>query len=50
MNTIGFIILRHVNNEQTGIYWKKCYESIRRFYKKWISFTNNVLIYIFNFR
>lgn len=34
MNTIGFIILRHVNNEQTSIYWKKCYESIRRFYKK----------------
>ena len=34
MATIGFIILRHVNNQETGIYWKKCYESIRRFYKE----------------
>ena len=34
MATIGFIILRHVNNKETSIYWKKCYESIRRFYKE----------------
>ena len=30
--TIGFIILRHVNNEKTNMYWQKCYKSIRQFY------------------
>lgn len=28
----GFIILRHVNNKKTDAYWKKSYESIRKFY------------------
>ena len=32
MKTIGFIILRHVKDEITSIYWKKCYESIRIYY------------------
>jgi UDP-glucose 4-epimerase len=31
-NSFGFIILRHVNNEQTNLYWQKCYISIRKFY------------------
>ena len=30
--TIGFIILRHINNIKTSWYWKLCYESIRNFY------------------
>jgi glycosyltransferase involved in cell wall biosynthesis len=30
--TIGFIILRHVNNEKTNLYWQKCYNSVRQFY------------------
>ena len=30
--TIGFIILRHVNNEKTNMYWQKCYKNIRQFY------------------
>ena len=30
--TIGFIILRHVNNEKTNMYWQRCYNSIRQFY------------------
>jgi hypothetical protein len=29
---IGFIILRHVNNELTNEYWKHCYLCIRKFY------------------
>jgi len=31
-DTIGFIILRHVNNELTNQYWILCYECIRKFY------------------
>jgi hypothetical protein len=31
-STIGFIILRHVNNEKTNMYWQRCYDSIRQFY------------------
>ena len=30
--SIGFIVLRHVNNERTAAYWKRCYAGIRRFY------------------
>lgn len=30
--TIGFIILRHVNSQETNKYWKHCYECIRKFY------------------
>ena len=30
--TIGFIILRHVNNSESNKYWKLCYTSIRKFY------------------
>ena len=30
--TIGFIILRHVNNVKTNLYWQKCYNSVRQFY------------------
>jgi hypothetical protein len=32
MCSIGFIILRHVNNEKTNKYWIYCYECIRKFY------------------
>ena len=31
-NTIGFIILRHVNSEETNKYWIECYDSIRKYY------------------
>jgi hypothetical protein len=31
-STFGFIILRHVNNEKTNLYWQTCYYSIRKFY------------------
>ena len=31
-NQIGFIILRHVNDEVTNQYWICCYESIRKYY------------------
>ena len=30
--TIGFIILRHVNNEKTNRYWIESYDSIRKYY------------------
>lgn len=30
--SIGFIILRHVNNETTNQYWQRCYDCIRKFY------------------
>lgn len=30
--SIGFIILRHVNSEQTNLYWQTCYDCIRKFY------------------
>jgi hypothetical protein len=30
--SIGFIILRHVNNEKTGKYWERCYDSIRKYH------------------
>jgi len=30
--TMGFIILRHVRNEETDQYWKLCYDTIREFY------------------
>ena len=39
MNSIGFIILRHVNNETTNKYWMHCYDCIRQFYPE-----NNILI------
>ena len=29
---IGFIVLRHVNNELTNKYWIKCVDSIRKYY------------------
>lgn len=28
----GFIMLRHVNSEETNKYWFECYKCIRRFY------------------
>jgi len=31
-NTLGFIILRHVNSEETNKYWMTCYDCIRKFY------------------
>ena len=31
-STLGFIILRHVNNENTNKYWQHSYDCIRRFY------------------
>lgn len=30
--TVGFIMLRHVNNHATDLYWKQCYRSIRKWY------------------
>jgi len=33
-NTFSFIILRHVNNSKTNLYWNKCYDCIRTLYKK----------------
>jgi hypothetical protein len=30
--TVGFILLRHVNSEETNKYWQHCYECIRKFY------------------
>ncbi len=30
--TVGFIILRHVNNEVTNNYWNICYDCIRKYY------------------
>jgi len=39
IENIGFIILRHVNNEQTNLYWQLCYKSIRKFYPN-----NNIVI------
>jgi hypothetical protein len=31
-NTLGFIILRHVNSKITNMYWQLCYKRIRKFY------------------
>lgn len=39
MANYGFIILRHVNNELTNLYWKECIKCIRKFY-------NNTIIII----
>ena len=36
---IGFIVLRHVNNELTNKYWIRCVKSIRQYYPE-----NNILI------
>ena len=30
--TTGFIMLRHVNNEHTNVYWNKSYDCIRKYY------------------
>ena len=30
--SFGFIVLRHVNNDQTALYWVECCARIRRFY------------------
>ena len=32
MEQSGFIILRHVNSEQTNNYWNYCYDCIRKYY------------------
>ncbi len=32
----GFIIIRHVNSEETNEYWKECYRCIRKFYSETI--------------
>jgi hypothetical protein len=32
MTEIGFIMLRHVNNDLTNNYWNHCYECIRKYY------------------
>ena len=29
---LGFIIIRHVTNKMTDLYWKECYKCIRTFY------------------
>ena len=38
-NSVGFIVLRHVNNEKTNKYWNHCYDCIRNFYPE-----NHILI------
>ena len=30
--TLGFIILRHVNNEKTNLYWNHSYDCVRKYY------------------
>jgi len=35
---LGFIIIRHVNSEETNLYWQECYNCIRKYY------TNNIII------
>jgi hypothetical protein len=30
--SLGFIILRHVNNRKSDLFWKECYRCIRKFY------------------
>jgi hypothetical protein len=35
MEKIGFIMLRHVNNELTNKYWIHCYECIRKYYPEY---------------
>lgn len=30
--SFGFIILRHVNNRKSDLFWKECYRCIRKFY------------------
>ena len=32
MVTIGFIVVRHINSNETNEYWKECYTCIRKFY------------------
>ncbi len=32
MNRVGFIVLRHVNNQETDKYWNLCYDCIRKYY------------------
>jgi hypothetical protein len=32
LNTLGFVIIRHVSSKVTDFYWKESYTSIRRFY------------------
>jgi hypothetical protein len=32
MSDVGFIMLRHVNNEETNKYWNHCYDCIRMYY------------------
>ena len=32
MATIGFIVVRHINSNETNEYWKECYTCIRKFY------------------
>jgi hypothetical protein len=32
MSELGFIVLRHVNNELTNEYWAHCYNCIRKYY------------------
>jgi hypothetical protein len=39
MNSLGFIILRHVNSELTNKYWIYCYQCIRKYYPE-----NKILI------
>ncbi len=38
-NVIGFIVLRHVKNENTNKYWIHCYNCIRQYYPE-----NNIII------
>ena len=35
MEEVGFIVLRHVNNELTDKYWVHCYDCIRQYYPEY---------------
>ena len=41
MENFGFIILRHVNNEEFNLFWQECYLAIRKFYDNKIIILDN---------
>ena len=41
MENFGFIILRHVNNEEFNLFWQECYLAIRKFHKNKIIILDN---------
>jgi len=52
IDSLGFIIIRHINDEKTNLYWQECYNSIRKFYDNKILIiddNSNKLFIKFNF-